>query len=198
MINRLNLLNLCQGLYSTGEQITNPLMIAHWIPWWLDWCWFWDNEEIYWRLWFSWRWLLQIAVFLTSCTFEHCILIVITIFFIGARSWPGPDLAQPLWPGSSKVQVQGHTECELNLGGRVQVQGKCPGPGPDRTLDSLIRHGTLPGHWNPDSDKRTLSTRVSLKTLNAYASHQRSLRRNGKGLRIRLPVMAITLWWGSS
>ena len=54
-----------------------------------------------------------------------------------ARSWPGPDLAQPLWPGSAEVQVQGQTQGEPNLGGQVQVQEKCPGPGPDRTSDSL-------------------------------------------------------------
>ena len=48
---------------------------------------------------------------------------------------PGPDLA---WPWSSEVQAQVRLMTGLVAEGQVQVWKKCPGPGPDQTLDSLF------------------------------------------------------------
>ena len=55
----------------------------------------------------------------------------------GVRSWTGPALDRPSWTRSSEVQVQVHYISGPDMEVQVQVWQKCPGPGPDRTLDSL-------------------------------------------------------------
>ena len=57
----------------------------------------------------------------------------------GARSWTGPALDRPLWPRSSEGQGQGQYICGPDMEGQGQVHKNSPGPGPDRTSDSLYR-----------------------------------------------------------
>jgi hypothetical protein len=56
----------------------------------------------------------------------------------GVSSWTGPTLDWPPWTWSSEVQVQVRYICGHDMEGQVQVRQKCPGPGLDRTSDSLI------------------------------------------------------------
>ena len=56
----------------------------------------------------------------------------------GVRSWTGPALDRPPRTRSSEVQVQVHYISGPDMEVQVQVRQKCPGPGPDRTSDSLI------------------------------------------------------------
>ena len=55
-----------------------------------------------------------------------------------ARSWTGPALDWPLWPQSSEGQGQGQYICGPDMEDQGQVHKNSPGPGPDRTSDSLF------------------------------------------------------------
>ena len=62
----------------------------------------------------------------------------------GVRSWTGPTLDRTPRTWTSEVQVQVHYISGPNMEVRVQVRQKHPGPGPDRTSDSLCaRSNTL-------------------------------------------------------
>src|ERR1700691_4186082 len=88
--------------------------------------------------------ITQINYIIDNCILYITILVIFVRLVLPVQvldqTGPGPDL----WTGSAEVQGQGHTAGGPDLEVQVQVWQNCLGPGPDQTLDSLIRLLPLP------------------------------------------------------
>ena len=114
------------------NQIWCPSKTLCWLPWWLDFCQFWDCKKVYRWFFLWWGWLFQVAMHMISCSYKivhrkkKCFMEKIVWGQVLDLTNPGLVLWGP-GPGLLHLQTQ--------HGGSGPGLAKCLQPGPDWTLD---------------------------------------------------------------